>query len=554
MPLRIGSIRPYDDEEVIHISHSQETTTLQTGDVVETFDHVFEWDDDCVPLDVCESWRNTGDSLCDFALRQTFSDPSASVGKDLLRTLQQTVTEGEAHLDAVQEFLNEVQLPPPTGILASEAEVALAQEFFLDNSIQIMQALLHYSLAGGFASPRIVRTLEAVSYLVPHVRRNNNNTPTPTMADILACISKASSDRTLSRLLETFQFVLDVMGCSTPLTPSHCSAEIEVSEDTKNRISYMLPEGEGWRSAVRVRLLHGVARWRAEERWRAGGIEQGVPISQEDLAATLASFSTIPIWCLHRLGLPPPPAQASAYLALWRHVGYYLGISPKILLRYFGSTQTADKFLATAALHLFSDSFPSSHTRSSGSTLFRGPTLPILVAVSKRAPLNTSLEYNIALTAHLLGPSLSARLALPHTSLSARLRIHAFLLAQRIPHHFARWYPRGAWREKRRAVLREGMVRTVLWNLGLRRTAFRPRTAVQDGVSTGGDGGSGSGGELAPGVSEAENVRLDPARSRELTRMWAEMWKELVVVCVAACGLAGVFGYVGLRHIILALS
>ncbi|KAL1941846.1 hypothetical protein VTO73DRAFT_6846 [Trametes versicolor] len=553
---RIGKLRAYEESEVKHIQHSEDTRALRPGDIIQTFDHICEWDEDCVSFDVCESWRGLGDALCDDALRHVFSGPSSSVGKDLLKTLQEQASARSGTPNAAHDFLDDISQAPPAGILASKEEIVLAQNFFLDNSIQIMQALLHYSLAGGFASPRIVRTLEAVSYLVPHVNHDKGGqSSSDLLADVLSNITKASTHRTFARLSETMQFILDVMGCTASAIPTHPAPEDDPhgihrhadQKDTHSNIdalAYLMPGGEGWRSTVRVRLLHGIARWRVEERWsREGNAQPGVPISQEDMAATLAAFSTVPIWSLHRLGLPPSPAEASAYLALWRHVGYYLGVSPPILLRHFRDTQTADKFLATAALHLFSDSSPSP---SSPSSPLRGPTIPILVAVSNRAPLHTSLSYNIALTTHLLGPSLSLHLGLPSTPLSARLRMHAFLLLQRVPHVFARWYPRAGWREKRRDVLREGMVRSVRWNLGQRRTAFRPRTMVRDV----GEEDVGAGGELAPGVAEEEGIQRDPTRAKVLGRMWKEVWKEMIAVCVAVGVVAVAVSYFGLRYIL----
>ena len=255
---------------------------------------------------------------------------------------------------------------------------------------------------------------------------------------------------------------------------------------------------------------------------------------------SLGAFSTIPIWCLHRLNVPPSKHQTEAYLALWRHVGYYMGVSPSILMRYFTTTNAADKFIATAALNLFLEQ-PS--PSSAPSTPIRGPTIPILVAVSHRPPLNTSLEYNIALTTHLLGRPLATHLGLPETTLQTRLRMHAFLLLQRVPHLFARLYPRRAWLEKRRAVLQEGMVRTVAWNMGMRRTTFRPRTMI-----------NGQGGELAPGISEAERVQRDPVWSRILTRQWKEVLYEMVAVCVVMGVLAAVLGLLGIRYALVLLS
>ena len=85
------------------------------------------------------------------------------------------------------------------------------------------------------------------------------------------------NDRTYSRLLETFQFVLDVMGCSTAMDSSP--------------VNCLSPEGEGWKAALRVRLLHGVARRRILERIKFSTVsysvdDDGIPINQEDMAAT----------------------------------------------------------------------------------------------------------------------------------------------------------------------------------------------------------------------------------------------------------------------------
>lgn len=98
------------------------------------------------------------------------------------------------------------------------------------------------------------------------------------------------------------QFILDVMGCTASEIPTHpASAEDALREpdrhadekespiENPDSLAYLMPGGEGWRSTVRVRLLHGVARWRVEERWsREGNLnaQPGVPISQEDMAAT----------------------------------------------------------------------------------------------------------------------------------------------------------------------------------------------------------------------------------------------------------------------------
>ena len=123
-------------------------------------------------------------------------------------------------------------------------------------------------------------------------------------------MSEAAKQRTFERLLETLQFILDVMGCTSDggdLTPLH---------------------GESWKSIIRVRMLHAVARRRIMLKMKRrapatacplGASEfDGLPINQEGLAATLASFAVAPLMCLSRFGLSTTHQQRSDWMALWR--------------------------------------------------------------------------------------------------------------------------------------------------------------------------------------------------------------------------------------------
>ena len=91
-----------------------------------------------------------GDPLCDDALRAVFQSSASTVGKDLLANLERYVAanpgNGPAHT-----FLRRVSQRPSAGLQVTAQDAELAQELFLDNSLEFSQALLHYSLAGGFA-------------------------------------------------------------------------------------------------------------------------------------------------------------------------------------------------------------------------------------------------------------------------------------------------------------------------------------------------------------------------------------------------------------------
>lgn len=58
MPFVVGQIPPDTPPASIkHISHSSETRDLRPGDVVETLDHILQWDENCVSEEVCERYR-----------------------------------------------------------------------------------------------------------------------------------------------------------------------------------------------------------------------------------------------------------------------------------------------------------------------------------------------------------------------------------------------------------------------------------------------------------------------------------------------------------------
>ncbi|GJE96281.1 DUF2236 domain-containing protein [Phanerochaete sordida] len=451
MVLLIGDVTEADlkSSPVKHVTHLREVRGLADGALVEFFGHVVRWDNRCASEEQCLLWRSMADPSCDAALDAMFKE-SSYIGKDLLESLENHSDQRSAP-DAASAFLEEVSNIPPEDIRVDPRDVLIARDFFLDYSIQIMQALFHYSLAGGFASPRIVKTLRAVSYLMPPTRQD----------DGVEQESKAADDRTFARLLETTQFVLDVMGC----VASSADAESTGKSASDAPDSYLLPGGEGWKACIRVRMLHGIARRRVRQRLAresAGSYNEayeGVPISQEDMAATLASFSTVPIWALKRLHLRPAPAQVRAYLALWRHVGFYLGVAPSILRQYLHTPSAADQFLASATLSLFSSNAPLDPR-----TL---PTLPILRAAAHRPPGGASLAHNCAVTRLLVGGALADHLGLPRTPPLARVRLYAALAVQALPVLFARCYPRAGWRAKRRAVMREGLPRSVRWSLDM---------------------------------------------------------------------------------------
>jgi hypothetical protein len=110
----------------------------------------------------------------------------------------------------------------------------------------------------------------------------------------------------------------------------------------------LAPGGSGIRIVQKVRLMHAAVRYLIltpppaaaagppssladtllAQRWPA---ERGTPLSQEDLAAVLLTFSYVMVRGWRHLGITLSPEEANAYLHCWNVVGHVLGIRDDLL-------------------------------------------------------------------------------------------------------------------------------------------------------------------------------------------------------------------------------
>ncbi len=382
------------------------------GELVNCWDLLTVWGSDNLNSEQLESWRQVSDEPSDVALLDLEKERPVRPDEDVIERIRKTAETEPGARELWQQI--SARPPPDCGALSKEwydarrgspasieeelsAEAIVlkrGQEVFWKYyaAMLVSQApssselhaltgflwqtvLLHHSLAGGFASPRIVRVLEQTGYLLPKSTMESGKN-----------LSQASADRSWVRLLETTQWVLDVMehGVETLMPPSEAQPE----------------GGQGWRSTVRVRMLHAKVRRRIMK--NAAALEgrydvaaDGIPINQEDLAATLGSFSVSPLLSLLRLGLQPTLQEREDFVALWRHIGYYMGVSPDILTRHYSSAKVADQFLFSVVRHMFSE---LETTLRRGEQPPPGATMPLLTAVSKRKPFFTPLEAHCGIS------------------------------------------------------------------------------------------------------------------------------------------------------------
>ncbi|KXH44001.1 hypothetical protein CNYM01_06599 [Colletotrichum nymphaeae SA-01] len=165
-----------------------------------------------------------------------------------------------------------------------------------------------------------------------------------------------------NRLFETFQLLLQV---------------------TKS-LDDIKPGGEGFASAVRVRLLHAAVRGRILKlnAQRPGYFDvdkYGVPINELDSMQSVCAFSTNLVWlALPRQGIYVRHQEALDYLALWRWVGYVLGTPHWIL-------ETPERALASMESLLKACLAPSKNSRALANNL--------VIALDGVAPIHEPKEF-----------------------------------------------------------------------------------------------------------------------------------------------------------------
>ena len=153
----------------------------------------------------------------------------------------------------------------------------------------ISTSLFFRSLISGFSFPGITEVLKETSYL-------GNN-------------SKKRSGTSNRRLLDTITYV------------------------TTNMISAksLKPGGEAWKWGLEVRAIHGKVRHRLmnnkHNKWDTA--LHGIPINPEDMSATLLGFSQAAIQGLDWILPIMTPADKSDYIALWRYMGWLVGIDTR---------------------------------------------------------------------------------------------------------------------------------------------------------------------------------------------------------------------------------
>ncbi|GAA6015880.1 hypothetical protein JCM11491_007224 [Sporobolomyces phaffii] len=491
---------------------------VEAGQVFRKWDFVSEFNRDCLRPSEIEPLRFQSDALADRVVDQLgfVSRPGLAAGKDAYDAVRDYVDDDSVERDPsdpVVEFWREMNQLPPDGVCGfnrsedkagvghdrfcpldafgdapAEPTLAEGQRVFWKYSGQIFSALMHFSLAGGFSSPKLAAVMHETNYLTSDAK-----------------------EATYKRLLETTLFVLDAMEDMTVGT------------------------GRGWKSALRVRLLHAQVRRRIltnRGRYNKYDAERdGVPINQADLLAVLGAFAVGPVWSMARNGFPMSPREREAFRVAWRHVGYYLGIDPALLARYYGggsssSFATTESSFASLAYAIFPSGAPPADP-------YATPQYKILSSIAARPPRGKPVEHHLELCRMSVGPSLADQLAIPRGRWRDLWTVEVERLMSWGLVTFGDAYAtyggaRGRrWEARRRDWFRWVVKLLVVWQLGERRTVFAWRDQTRHGEKLGAEEG------------EDSDLAMGPVVGRQVRKEWTSLLIEMGLVLGSAVVVGG---------------
>lgn len=219
-----------------------------------------------------------GDPLADAVVQWMISQP-AGYGKKLF---EQALESGIHTVDNPPEALERLFQQLDTRPIWLDNEVlALACQTGLRTGLGGQVVLSCMALMGGYRSGAAVKPLVMTGALTNMANR---------------------------RLAETSKFVVDLY-----------------NSPTLSRYS------AGFKSAVRVRLMHALVRHRLANNPKWQSDKWGTPINQADMLGTNLLFSVASLLGLRSLGFIYSKKETQSTIMFWRYVGYLMGVDPELL-------------------------------------------------------------------------------------------------------------------------------------------------------------------------------------------------------------------------------
>lgn len=91
------------------------------------------------------------------------------------------------------------------------------------------------------------------------------------------------------------------------------------------------PGAIGFNAAVKVRIIHAMARHYTRKLTDWSDAQWGIPVNEGDMVATYLGFSLVFLEGLHMLGFRPSAKEVKGVFHLWKYIGHLLGIKHTLL-------------------------------------------------------------------------------------------------------------------------------------------------------------------------------------------------------------------------------
>ncbi|WP_068179491.1 oxygenase MpaB family protein [Mycobacterium sp. UM_CSW] len=226
--------------------------------------------------------RHKGDKWADDVVEKVFNRDVNEVNR-IMRTLVRN--DQPVPKDLPKELRGYLTTSLALPEWADADKIKKGQEVFEEYGLFITLCLFCASLPSAYADAKAVRVLYLTAQLDTDARR---------------------------RVMETGQFLIEVC-----------------------KVGGLDPNGKGRRAIQHVRLMHAAVRHLIKD--RAGkhpGVwdytSWGIPINQEDMAATILSFWYVVGEPMSRLGVNLEDDEIDAYLHLWNVIGHLMGVVDKL--------------------------------------------------------------------------------------------------------------------------------------------------------------------------------------------------------------------------------
>jgi hypothetical protein len=227
-------------------------------------------------VDTFEQYLLEGDELADLAARELFMSKRSH--KDSFRLMNEVLENGLTNStddipDSFKKLIEQSYLEPHwLNREKLERGAAVCRRLGLD----AFSVLGDLALLGGYSNPDLSKPLTFTGAL--------------------------NGDKTFDRVGETSQFWYDV-----------------------TRPNALMIGNKGFKSAVKVRMMHAIVRQRMLQHPKWNSNAWGFPINKSDALATNVGFSMVMVYGSKMLGYHISNNEVEEVLHLWKYIGYLMG-------------------------------------------------------------------------------------------------------------------------------------------------------------------------------------------------------------------------------------